>query len=92
MTVILNLPEDTAAKLRQALGRSDLDRAALEALVVEAYRRGELSIGVLAETLGMGVIEADQWLGKLGVPLNYTIQDLESDRETLRKLVPGPAQ
>lgn len=89
MTVSLHLTDETAARLCEALGRSDLDRAALEALLVEAYRLGRISIGLLAETLGMGVIEADQWLGERGIPLSYSSDDLQTDRDTLGRLVPG---
>ncbi len=87
MTLSVHIPDSAAASLREALG-PDFERSVLEAMVIEAYRRGRMSVGALAQTLGMGVIEADQWLAQRGVPLNYSAQDLESDARTLRRLVP----
>jgi predicted HTH domain antitoxin len=88
MNLKLQLSDATASALHEALG-PDLNRAALEALVVEAYRQGKLSLGALAESLGMGVIEADAWLGRRGIPLNYTAEDLQADCDTLRRLIPN---
>ncbi len=80
----IDLPPELEENLRRKLG--DLASAAKEALLIEAYRRGKLSIGALAETLGVTVFEADQWLAERKVPLNYSIEDFRADGETLRKL------
>lgn len=87
MQVSFDIPQDIADLLRSKLGDA-LEQFATEALAVEAYRRGILSVGTLAELLGMGVIEADRWLAGRRVPLNYTLDHLQADRQTLSGL-PG---
>lgn len=59
---------------------TDLERTAKEALLIESFRTGKVSVGFLAETLGMGVIEAQTWLSRRGVPLNDSARDLDADR------------
>jgi len=84
MTISFQLEGDLEEHLRRDLG--DLSLVARDALLIEAYRQGKLSIGRLAQTLGMGVIEADQWLAERGVPLNYTYEDFQADVQTLEQL------
>lgn len=64
-----------------------MEKSVNESLAFEAYRRGLVSVGRLTEVLGMGVIEADRWLAERRVPLNYTREDLESDQQTLDRLL-----
>lgn len=85
MAITIELSGGIEAALRAGWG--DLERAAKEALLIESYRAGKISIGFLAQTLGMGVIEADAWLAKRGVPLNYTADDLEADQRVLDELM-----
>jgi predicted HTH domain antitoxin len=84
MTITFQLEDDLERQLRRDLG--DLSQAARDALLVEAYRMGKLSIGRLARTLGVGVAEADHWLAQRGVPLNYTFEDFTADQNTVREL------
>jgi predicted HTH domain antitoxin len=84
MTITFQLEDDLERQLRRDLG--DLSQAARDALLIEAYRMGKLSIGRLARTLGMAVVQADQWLADRGVPLNYTFEDFKADQNTLREL------
>ncbi len=86
MQVTFDIPEDIADRLRAVAG-SSLEQSARESLLIEAYRRGFVSVGRLAEMLGMGVIEADRWLAERQVPINYTREDLEADRQTLDNLL-----
>lgn len=87
---MVHLKIDIPEKLETALTREwgDLSVAAKEALAIESYRTGKISVGFLAEMLGMGVIAAEDWLAKRGVPLNYTVADLEADRADLARLFP----
>jgi predicted HTH domain antitoxin len=80
----VRLPPALEAYLRCEWG--DLERAAMEALLIEAYRQGKISIGALAESLNISVIEADEWLAARKVPLNYTFEDLQADGNAHRKL------
>jgi predicted HTH domain antitoxin len=88
MSITFQLEDDLERQLRHDLG--DLGQAAREALLIEAYRRGKLSIGRLAQSLGLGVIQADRWLAARGVALNYGPDDLRADQSTLRELL-GPS-
>jgi predicted HTH domain antitoxin len=86
MSVSFELPSEVEHRLQIALG--DLGQAAKQALLIDAYRRGQISIGGLAKTLGMGVIEAQQWLADQGVPMNYSVEDYEADCRTMERLFP----
>ncbi|NOT01071.1 MAG: UPF0175 family protein [Phycisphaerales bacterium] len=86
MTIHLQIPDDAAAALRRAWG-DNLDRAALEALVMEGYRAGKLGIGTVRRLLGFDSrYETEEWLGSRGVHWNYGLDDLEADRRTLDRV------
>lgn len=83
-TIMLNLPEDIAAHL--AAGGENLPRLALEALGLQEYRAGRLSIFQLQRMLGYDTRwEVDEFLKKHGVELEYTLADLQRDREVHRQ-------
>ena len=86
MSVSFELPSGVEHQLQVAFG--DLGQAAKHALLIDAYRRGQISIGRLAETLGMGVIEAQQWLADQGVPQNYGLEDYRADCRTIERFFP----
>jgi predicted HTH domain antitoxin len=90
VTISFDIPESIWQELTNRLG--DLSHAAKEALAAEGYRAGDLSVGQVAAMLGMGVIEAQSWLSRRGIPLNYTQDDLEADRRTLAGLFPEARQ
>lgn len=87
MTVSFELPNELESELRGAFG--DLGLAAKNALLINAYRQGRISIGRLAETMNMGVIEVQEWLAKHDVPINYSAEDLADDLSTLERLLPN---
>lgn len=87
----LNLSTQASQTLKRAFG-PDLDRAAIEALAVEGYRAGKLTAGEVARVLGLETsIAAQEWLARRGVELNYSLEDLCADRETLSKRFPEMA-
>jgi hypothetical protein len=87
MSIILNISSDAERFLRETWGK-DLDRAAFEALVMEGYRSKKFGAGMVRRLLDLPTRwDAEQWLGSHGVPLNYSIEDLESDRQTLDRLL-----
>lgn len=88
MTITLRIPPDLEPALRRALG-DDLGHAAAEALACEGYRTAKLSLGEVARILGIGVVEALDWLGRRGIPLNYDLEELEADRLALARLDPN---
>ena len=86
MSIKLDISADAEAALRTAWG-ADLQRAAFEALVVEGYRAGKFGAAAVGRLLGHASRwETEQWLAERGVPLNYTLADLEADRRTLDRL------
>ncbi len=85
MFVSLDISETAEEQLREALG-SDLDEAATESLLINGYRTRRLSLGLLAEALRLPTMHAArQWLADREVPLNYDLEELESDRRAIRR-------
>lgn len=88
MGISLNIPSDKEQTLRQAWG-GDLDRAALEALIIEGYRSARLSIGEVADLLNFATrFEAEEWLTGRGVQSNYDLDELRADRQILGAIFP----
>lgn len=84
MAISIQLPPSLEELLRSQFG--DLDQVAMEALAIEAYRTEKLSIGQVAELLGLTVYEAEGFLKEHGVPAAFNCADLEHDRATLKQL------
>jgi predicted HTH domain antitoxin len=85
MHVTLEIPDTYAAELTAA--GKDPARAALEALAVEGYRARQLSSGQIRRMLGYGTrMQVHALLKEHDVPLNYGVEELERDIETLRRL------
>lgn len=86
MSITFDLPADIEKDLQRQLG--DLSKAAREAFIVENYRSGRISLGSVADLLGLETsIQAQQWLGIRGVALNYSFDDLADDRRTLGRVL-----
>jgi hypothetical protein len=84
MNVTLNIPDALAVRLG---AEAELPRRALEALVLEEYRAGRLSDLELRELLGLQTrYEMDGFLKAHGIFEEYTMADLERERESLRRL------
>lgn len=82
--VTIGLSDELLAALASPSG--DLSRAALEALATEAYRERKISHSQLRRLLGFQTLtEVDAFLKDRGVELEYTAEDLERDRETLKR-------
>ncbi len=91
MSISINISAAAEATLREAWG-PDVGTAAFEALLIEGYRTGKLSLGDIAAILGLETrLQAESWLGARKVSLNYSVADLESDRETLNRVL-GPVR
>lgn len=89
--VAFNIPPSVEPVLRRAFG-DDLQRAAIEALAVEAYRSAKLTAGEIATLLGLSTsLQAQAWLASRGLAMNYSLSDLESDRAALARLFPDLA-
>jgi predicted HTH domain antitoxin len=87
MVLKINIPDEQGETLRRAWG-NELDRAAVEALALEGYRAGKFGAATVAQLLGHASRwDTERWLLERLVPLNYSAEDLESDRKTLRGLL-----
>jgi len=85
MQVTIDIP-DTYAEALTAAGK-DPARIALEALAVEGYRTGQLTSGQIKRILGYGTrMQVHALLKEHNVPLDYTMDDLEQDRKTMREI------
>lgn len=89
MAITIELPPAIEAQLRRQV--PSLDAAARAQFLVATYGAGQLSLGDLAEAIGVDTrVEAQRWLAERGTPLNYGTDALESDRKTLSKLLDAP--
>jgi predicted HTH domain antitoxin len=84
MQVTVELPDEIARPLAER--QPDLSRAVLEATAIEAVRDGVISAGKAAEMLSVSRDTMDGILKRAEVYLDYTLEDLERDRETHRRL------
>ena len=83
MTV--QIPDDIASRMTEAGG--DLSRLALEGLALEEYKHGNITDPELRRLLGFATrYELDGFLKSHGVYAEYTMEDLEREREDLRRL------
>jgi len=85
MEVRMNIPDDIAEQLQPNGG--DVSRLALEALALEGYRKEALSLGEVAELLGLSVYEADGFLKEHGVESLLTSEFLAEQKAALDALL-----
>jgi predicted HTH domain antitoxin len=86
MEVIVNMPDPVARQwgdTPQAIGRHVVEDA-----VIERYRAGRLSHRQVGEALGLDYWQAEAFLKERGVPLSYSVSDLDADAVTLEKILP----
>jgi len=85
MQFTVQIPDDLAQRLSADGG--DLSRRALEALALEEYKNGHLTKPELRRLLGFetrGVL--DGFLKAHNVFEDYSLEDMEQEREGLRRL------
>jgi predicted HTH domain antitoxin len=71
----------------EILSASEMSEAELKLEVaIVLYKREKISAGKAAEWLGINLIEFRRELGKRGLSINYDVEDLQADIETLRAL------
>jgi len=88
--VTLDLP-DVLSTFPTASGH-DLERAALQAIALEAYRKGKLSTTQLRRLLGYHTrTQVHAFLKERGVYLQYGLADLEHDRQAGDAIQAPPA-
>lgn len=84
MNVAFSVPDEFGERLQERWG--DLSRKALEAIVAEAYREEEITLGGVREILGHSTrLEAEQFLKDRGILLEMSEEELESDAKAARE-------
>ena len=86
MKVTIEIPDAIEQSLQVQLG-PDLGQAAKEAAAIAWYQAEKLSIGQVAELLGISVYEAEGLMKRHHVEAPFSWEDFEHDRETLRRLL-----
>jgi predicted HTH domain antitoxin len=83
MQITVKLPDEIA----EGLGRdAEVPRRVLEALVLQRYLSEKISLGRLAELLGLSRAEAEAFLDRNNARLPYTREMLEEDRRNLAEI------
>lgn len=84
MEISIQIPDDIGERLHSRW--QDLPRHALEALVIDAYRREVLTAAEAQGILGLpSRHNTDAFLKEAGADLGYTWQDLEEDLQAFRE-------
>ncbi|HEY2867378.1 MAG TPA: UPF0175 family protein [Pyrinomonadaceae bacterium] len=86
MSVTISLPTRIQQNLESGWG-DNLPRKAKEALAVEGYRSGLLSLGEVAEMLDLSVNEADGFLKERGLAALESIDEINVDTAALEELL-----
>ena len=83
MQVTVKVPDEIA----EGLGRgAEIPQRVLEALVLQRYLTQEISLGRLAELLGLSRTEAEEFLDRNNARLPYTREMLLEDRRNLAEV------
>jgi Uncharacterised protein family (UPF0175) len=85
MNITVRIPDELAARLAAEGG--DLERRALEGFAVVEYQAGRLTAFELRQLLDIPTrYDLDGFLKARGVFEDYTLEDLERERQTLERL------
>jgi predicted HTH domain antitoxin len=85
MTVIIDISPESENLLKAEWG--DLNLAAQEALVIESYRQGKLSLGQCSKILGKNLYETEAFFRSRSVELPITQEDVNRDQENLKRIL-----
>lgn len=81
MEITVHLPDDLAA-------HPNPGREALESLVIEGYRSGQLSHYQASQLLGLSRFDFEAFLKSHNIEEHaYDVEDLEQDQATVRQLL-----
>jgi predicted HTH domain antitoxin len=85
MQVTVELPDQVARQWGET--PDAVRRHVMEDAAIEGYRAGRLSHRQVGEMLELDYWQTEALLKERGVPLNYSVADLEADRVTLDKIL-----
>lgn len=86
MSLEIDLPSHIEQHLQTEWG-NEFPRRAVEALAIEGYRTGALSLGEVAEMLDLSLNEADGFLKERGIFAIENLEEINVDAETLEELL-----
>lgn len=87
MSIIVEFPE----QVKQFFGwtEEEMPRKLLELIAIEGYRERLLSRRQVGELLGLNFWETEQLLKEREAHLHLTLEDIQEDVQTMRKVVGG---
>jgi predicted HTH domain antitoxin len=86
MSLTITLPNRIRKHLELGWG-DGFSRKASEAIAVEGYRTGVLSIGEIAEMLEISINDADGFLKERGLMVIESIEEIDIDSSNLERLL-----
>jgi predicted HTH domain antitoxin len=86
MSVIISLPENIQQHLESSWGDAFPDKAK-EAIAVEGYRSGVLSLGEVAEMLGLSINDADGFLKDRHIYAIESLEEVDLDQRSLEEVL-----
>ena len=89
-TVQVDLPEDllkAASILGQKFSPDLTSREVAKLLALELFREDVVSLGLAARLCGVPQAEFMQFAAERGVPMHYTFDDIEEDRQVIESLL-----
>ena len=86
MPVTITLPNNIQQHLEQGWGDA-LPHKAKEALAVEGYRSGVLSVGEVAEMLGISINDADGFLKERNLMAIESLEEINADNIALEEIL-----
>lgn len=85
MTISFDLPPDVQRDMEGLF--ENIGQSAKEAFIIQGYRDRRFGIGIVRRLLGVSTRrEAEQWLTDHHVCTNYSVDDLNDDRQTLQQV------
>ena len=89
MSLTISIPDDFAAVLGAT--NEERERRACEAIALELYREGRISLRRMGELAGLGADywAADRLRAQHSLPVNYSLDDLDADRSAASRLNEG---
>jgi hypothetical protein len=85
MHVTVEMPDQIARHWGET--PNDVVRNIMEDAAIEGYRAGRLTQRQVGGMLQLDYWQTETFFEKRGVPLNYSVTDLESDSATLDKIL-----
>jgi predicted HTH domain antitoxin len=90
MAITIQLPPGVESNLRA--DDPHLEESLRERILIDAYAAGKIGTADIADALSLPTRwDAERWLDERGVPMNYSLNDLEHDRKGFERLL-GPVK